>query len=182
MPSLLHASESLLLVVDVHERLARAVANAREVVANNRVLLRAAGLLGVRALVSEHCPPSLGPTLPDVLEFCPPGVTVAKTHFSCAAEPAVVERVAASGARQIVVTGMEAHVCVLQSAIGFRARGYEVFVVRDAAGSRTAASHAAGLERLAASGVTIVTTEMVVFEWLGRADRPEFKPLLALIK
>jgi len=110
------------------------------------------------------------------------GSTLPKTHFSCAAEPALAARVAHSGRKQLVVAGIEAHVCVLQTALGFGSAGYDVFVVADATTSRRAESRRVALDRLAAAGVHVVTTEMVVFEWLERADRSEFRTLLALIK
>lgn len=173
---------SLLLVVDIHERLAPAICNRQEVIDRSRLLIRAAGTLGVPVVVSEHCPRQLGRTVDAILAEAPAGSIVEKTHFSCADEPAVRDRVAAAGRRQIVVTGMEAHVCVLQSALGFAERGYQVFAVADAIGSRTPEARALALERLRANAVETVNTEMVVFEWLGRADRPEFRELLPLIK
>jgi nicotinamidase-related amidase len=97
-------------------------------------------------------------------------------------EPAFVEAFEALGRKQAVIAGMEAHICVVQTAASLVEKGIDVFVVVDATASRTLESEAACIERLRASGVGIVTTEMVVFEWLGRAGTPEFKALLPLIK
>jgi len=105
-----------------------------------------------------------------------------KVHFSCADEPALLQRIASLARPQVVIAGMEAHVCVLQTALGLAERGYRVCVVADATGSRTSVSHATAMERLRMAEIMVVTTEMVLFEWLERADRPEFRALLALIK
>ncbi|MEL6197123.1 MAG: isochorismatase family protein, partial [Pseudomonadota bacterium] len=107
---------------------------------------------------------------------------IEKIHFSSYAEPAFAEAFRATGRRQAVVTGMEAHICVMQTAMALMQAEYEVFVVTDATSSRTLESEKACLDRLQANGAGIVTTEMVVFEWLGQAGTPAFKALLPLIK
>lgn len=178
----LAANASVLLVVDVHVRLAPAVSNPKQVIGRCRALIQAARRLAVPILVSEHCPAQLGPTVPELRELVTGEEIVAKTHFSCADEAAIAAHLLALGRRQIVVAGMEAHVCVLQSALGLAELGYQVAVVGDAVGSRTAESRATALARLGRNGVDEVTTEMVIFEWLHRADRPEFRELLALVK
>jgi nicotinamidase-related amidase len=105
-----------------------------------------------------------------------------KMAFSCAEDVAIADAIAASGRRNIVICGIEAHVCVLQSALGFLRDGYGVCVTADAVSSRRADSRETALKRMASNGVEIVTTEMVVFEWLHHAGTPEFKALSKLIK
>ncbi|MBX9635347.1 MAG: isochorismatase family protein, partial [Magnetospirillum sp.] len=107
---------------------------------------------------------------------------VEKIHFACSAEPAIADRLAGFGRDQVVIAGIEAHVCVLQTALGLKEKGYQVFVAADACSSRLAANHQAAMQRLSANGVQVVSVEMVVFEWLHRAGTPEFKDLVALIK
>ena len=107
---------------------------------------------------------------------------MAKFSFSAFAEAQFKEALGESGRRQIVICGMETHVCVLQTAADMIAAGYDVFVVADACGSRNAESKSLGLERLRDLGAWIVTTEMVAFEWLGHANHPAFKDVLGLIK
>ena len=104
------------------------------------------------------------------------------THFSCAAEPGVLDLLASCERRQVVVCGTETHVCVLQTAFGLHSAGYEVFVVADASSSRSPENRQAALARLQAGGIGIVTTEMVLFEWLHQAGTDEFRTLLPLIK
>jgi nicotinamidase-related amidase len=147
------------------------------------VLLSAAGRLSVPTTVTEQYPQGLGPTVPDIAERVHGReVTFPKLTFSAAAEPAVLSRLRQSRRGQIVVAGVEAHVCVLQSAIGLQQLGYQVGVVGDATTSRKPASVELALERLRQNGVSIVSTEMVLFEWLGRAGSDEFRELSRLIR
>jgi nicotinamidase-related amidase len=179
---LLDRTKSCLLVIDIQEKLITAINGADRVIANTAVLLRAAARLGIPALFSEQYPKGLGPTVPALAGFAAAGGPVVKSEFSCSEAPGFVERLRATGREQLVLAGIEAHVCVLQTALGFWARDYPVFVVADAVSSRKPESVAVALDRLRDEGVAIVTTEMVLFEWLGRAGTPEFKELSALIK
>lgn len=179
---LIEADGSCLLVVDVQARLAPAVAESEGVVANCAVLMRAAARLGVPILVSEQYPKGLGPTVEALAGLAPPGSVLAKVAFSCLGDADYARRFAALGRPQAVIAGMEAHVCVLQTAMDVLAAGGSAFVVADAVSSRAPDNAAAALDRLAGAGATVVTTEMVVFEWLRRAATPEFKELSRLIK
>jgi nicotinamidase-related amidase len=173
---------SSLLVVDVQQGLAPVMADPRGVYRGCTILLRAARRLGIPVLVSEQYPKGLGHTMGELLAEAPEGAVVEKLHFSCAHEPAIKERLAAIDRPQVVVAGIEAHICVLQTALGLKAAGFEVFVVADACSSRDPANHRAAMERLAANGVHVVTVEMALFEWLHCAGTPEFKELSPLIK
>ncbi|MBF0306728.1 MAG: hydrolase [Alphaproteobacteria bacterium] len=180
---LMRAETSSLLIVDVQERLCPVMAEPRMVIQGCVRLMAAARELAVPLLVSEQYPKGIGPTMFDLRELAPPEAVVEKLHFSCAHEPAVMERIAAAaGRRQIVMAGIEAHVCVLQSALGLKERGYEVFVVTDACSSRQQANADAAFRRMRDNGIETVTIEMVLFEWLHRAGTPEFKRLLPLVK
>jgi nicotinamidase-related amidase len=145
--------------------------------------MRAARRLGVPLLVTEQYPRGIGPTVPELAALATPAETVEKIDFACTAEPTVRDRLGLlAPRRQAVLCGIEAHVCVLQSALGLAAAGWSVTVVEDAVSSRRAADRDAGLRRLAAAGVTVATVEMVMFEWLGRAGTDAFRDLLKLIK
>lgn len=174
----------VLVVVDVQERLFSAMDTERreEMVRNIKILGAAARRLGLPVLATEQYPKGLGRTVLAVASVLPADSVHAKVHFSCLAEPGWPERVRALGRRQAVVCGMETHICVLQSALEMKAAGYDTFVVADASSSRREESHRLGLGRLHAAGIAIVTTEMVAFEWLGRAGTAEFRDLLTLIK
>lgn len=179
---LIQRAASLLLVVDIQEKLAPAIHDSEQVTANSVRLLEGARLLGVPAFVSEQYVKGLGPSVAEIRAAAVDAQFFEKTHFSCAAEPGVVEMLRATGRQQILLTGTETHVCVLQTALGLLAAGFDVFLVADAASSRTPENRQAAIERLRAAGVHIVTTEMVLFEWLHRAATDDFRALLPLIK
>lgn len=174
--------QSLLLIVDIQEKLAPAILNAENVVANAAKLIRAAKQLSVPVLASEQYPTGLGRTVPALRELLPAAALFDKTHFSCLGEPGVADRLHQQQRRQIIICGMEAHVCVLQTAMDIKAAGFSPIVVADAVSSRRVESYELGLARMRDAGVAIVTTEMVLFEWIGQAGTPEFKALLPLIK
>lgn len=179
---LIRRDESLLLVVDVQTRLAPAIFEHEAAVANNVRLLTAAGLLGVPSFASEQYVRGLGSSLPEIRSAGSAAHFFEKMHFSCTGEPGVVDMLRATGRRQIVLTGMEAHVCVLQTAFGLIDAGFAVFLVADAASSRSPENRSAAVERMRAGGARIVTSEMVLFEWLEKAGTDEFRTVLPLIK
>ncbi|HZZ60051.1 MAG TPA: isochorismatase family protein [Roseiarcus sp.] len=169
---------SMLVVIDMQSRLIPAIDGAASIVANTRRLVDAAALLGAPALFTEQNPKGLGAT---VAELAPdPSIVVPKMTFDASRSPEFLLR--APGDRAVVIVGCEAHVCVLQTALGLIDRGRRVFVVRDAIGSRRAESKEAAIARMARHDVEIVTTEMVVFEWLGTAEHPRFREAAALIR
>ncbi len=179
---LMKADGSCLLFVDVQTRLAPVVADAEQVVDNTAILMKSAARLGVPMLVSEQYPKGLGASVDELARLAPNDAVIEKVDFSCLGDAEFARRFDALGRSQAIVAGMEAHVCVLQTAMNLVERGSEVFVVSDAVSSRNRANADAALDRLRAAGAEVVTTEMVVFEWLGRAGTPEFKELSALIK
>ena len=184
MQTTMDARRSLLLVVDVQARLAPAIDEGAAAVENNRRLLQAAQRLQVPVLVTEHYPQGLGATVePLQAPMAAAGATVIeKIHFGATREPGFLERLRGFGRRQIVLTGMEAHICVLQTGLGLLEAGFAVAVVADASSSRTRANREAGLARLARHGAEIVTTEMVIYEWLERAGTADFRALLPLVR
>ncbi|MXQ14496.1 hydrolase [Microvirga makkahensis] len=183
---LLNANRSHLLVVDVQARLMPAIHESDSTLKNINTLLRAALRLGVPVTVSEQYPKGLGPTVASVAEALPAATPVfVKTSFSAAADPATAEhmvRLRGEGRDQLVICGAEAHICVLQSALGFKATGLETFVVADAVSSRSPHSVSAACARLLHAGCHWVTTEMVAFEWMERAATEDFRALSPLFK
>jgi nicotinamidase-related amidase len=179
---LLDRKESFLLIVDVQEKLAPAVLQSGRVVANAARLLAAAERLEVPAFMTEHCADKIGPVLPALRDLVPGDAILPKVHFAAVREPACAERFSELGRPVCVIAGMETHVCVLQSAISLKEAGYHPHVVADAVSSRHALDRDTALARLRDSGVGLVTTEMVIFEWLGRGDDAAFRDLLPVIK
>ena len=177
--SIAEAEQGLLLMIDFQARLMPAIAAAADVVGNARRLVAAAHLLSVPVLYTEQNPRGLGGTVEDLTPAAGDAV-IAKMTFD-AWRSADVRR-AAPPERELLVTGCEAHVCVLQTVLGALADGRRVKVVGDAVGSRRAESRTAALARMERHGAEIVTTEMVIFEWLGSAEHPRFKDAIKLIK
>jgi nicotinamidase-related amidase len=183
---LLARDKSQLLIVDVQQKLLGAISGKEKVVEACVRLVRAARLLDVPITISEQYPQGLGPTVDPIREaFANSGFVLDKVEFSCLKNEALRERLhelRRKGRPQVVVGGIEAHVCVLQSAIDLEAQGFESFVVADAIGSRDKTSAKRAISRLLKSGADVVDSEMVLFEWLERAGTQEFKELQALIK
>jgi nicotinamidase-related amidase len=184
---LMNRARGHLLVIDVQTRLAAHVAGAERAIDNCRRLVAYARRLGVPVTVTEHYPAGLGPTAPALLAAAGNDTSILeKIAFSCWRDDAIRDRLARlrdQGRDQIVVAGMETHVCVGQTVLDLLAEpGHRVFLVGDAVGSRDAQVRDLAIERLRNAGTHIVTQEMVAFEWLERGDDPAFKELVALIK
>jgi nicotinamidase-related amidase len=169
---------STLLVVDFQAKLMPAIDGGADAIANARRLIDAAALLGVPTLFTEQNAKGLGPTVRELLPD--PCVLAHKMTFDACRAPDFLQRLA--GDHAIVVAGCEAHVCVLQTVLGLIDNGRRVFLVRDALGSRRAESKETAIRRMERHGAEVVTTEMVVFEWLQTAEHPRFREAIALIK
>jgi nicotinamidase-related amidase len=179
---LIDAAKAFLMVVDVQERLLSAIAHKTAVEGNSAILLQAARQMQVPAVVSRQYPKGLGPTVASLAQFVPENSTFDKVEFSCARDPVLMDHIDGLGRRQAVLCGVEAHICVLQTALDLKERGYEVFVAVDAIGSRADLSRDVARERMAAAGAILVTSEMVVFEMMRTAASPQFKILSKLIQ
>ena len=177
MPAL-DRETSALLVIDFQSRLMPAIEDAAVVVANARRLLDAANLLGVPVLFTEQNADGLGPTMPEL--HSPGGGLFHKMTFDACRMPGFLD--ALPDGRDLIVAGCETHVCVLQTVLGLLSVGRRVYLVRDAAGSRRAESKETALQRLERHGAEIVTTEMVLFEWLRTADDPRLRRIIDLIR
>jgi nicotinamidase-related amidase len=183
---LVEAGRSHLIVVDVQQRLLPAIHGSERLLARMSILLRGAQRLHIPVTVTEQYPKGLGATVKAVAAALPPdAVVLSKMSFSAARDSAIRERVEqmkSQGRDQLVICGTEAHVCVLQTALGFRSSGFDVAVVADAVSSRAPESVSAACARLLHAGCHWVTTEMVIFEWLAEAGTDDFRALSALIK
>jgi len=174
---------SQLVVIDVQEKLCGAMPpDALESILKNcGVLLQAARLLEIPAIVTEQYPQGLGPTRGELMPFMEHVPRVEKTCFSCCDEAAFRTRLSGDR-RQIILAGMETHICVLQTALQLLALGKQVFVAEDAVLSRNPAHKANALARLRQAGVIVSNTESVVFEWLKVAGGDAFKQISRLIR
>lgn len=177
MPTIDRETSSLLMI-DFQSRLMPAIEDGAAVLANARRLIDAAELLRLPVLVTEQNAEGLGATVPGLR---PDGAGLAhKMTFDACRMPGFVESLPDRPA--LVVAGCEAHVCVLQSVLGLLAAGRRIYLVRDAVGSRRGESKETAIRRMERNGAEIVTTEMVVFEWLGTATDPRLRKVIDLIR
>jgi nicotinamidase-related amidase len=174
----------LLVVVDVQERLFNAMDAERrdDMVANVKILASAARRLGVPVLVTEQYPKGLGRTLPELRALLGDTPPFEKTAFSCAGADGFMDRVRGLGADHVILTGIEAHVCVLLTALDLLTRGLRVSVVADAVCSRRPANLEIGLDQARQAGAVVTATETVVFQLLGSADSDAFRELSKLLR
>jgi nicotinamidase-related amidase len=179
---MLQITDSLLLVIDIQGNLANLVCDREHTFDNVRRLISGAQVLGLPVLVTEQRPDKLGPTIPAIADLLPNVPRLPKVSFSCWGEPTFVEALARHGRRQVLVTGIETHICVYQTARDLLANHYEVSVAADAVSSRTAENRALGLDRIKSLGGQLVSTEMALFELLGTSADPRFKQISALVK
>jgi nicotinamidase-related amidase len=181
----LDRERTALVVIDVQERLFPAMDadHREEVMRNIKVLTATARRLHLETLVTEQYPKGLGHTLQEVKDALPAGVQpVEKVAFSCLGTDAFRSRLAATGARQLLLAGIEAHVCVLMSALDLLAEGFAVHIVADAVTSRTQANWRLAMAQLRQAGAVVTTTETVLFQLLRQADTDDFRELARLIR
>jgi len=170
------------LVIDLQEKLLPSISAKERVVQNAVRLVKGCTALRIPALVTEQYKKGLGPTTAEMAAAIPDFAPIEKLAFSACGAVSVVDRLQKLGATDIVVCGIEAHVCVCQTTLDLLDRGLRVFVIADAIGSRTEENRTIGIERMRQAGAIIVSTEMILFELLGCAGTEEFKSVLALVK
>ena len=179
----LNLEDSLVLIIDVQEKLLNAVFNKEQVEKKSAIIAEAAKILGIPVVVTEQYPKGLGNTIPAVKDALAEDTEIfEKTAFSALNNEEILEAIKKHNKKQILIFGIETHICVSQTTAAFRELGYEVSVIKDACGSRAEEEYLAGLERMKDNGAYIITTEIALFEWLKGAKHPNFKAVQALIK
>lgn len=183
-PLLLARESSALVVVDLQVKLLPAILDAPRVVWNTGRLVQAAQLFGVPVFASEQYPEGLGGTVPDVetLLQAAAATRYTKRAFSCRECQELPAQLAAAGRHQIVLCGIETHVCVLQTALDLISENFDVFLVADASSSRAAGDREIALRRLESQGVQVVTAESAMFEWCDTSAADGFRELSRLVK
>jgi nicotinamidase-related amidase len=176
---LVKRADSLLVIIDVQERLMPAMAHRDTVLDNARRLIAFSGIINLPIIVTEQ--EKLGPTILDLSRHGHPVKPIPKVAFNCFLSKQFDEAVRESGRRTLILIGVEAHICVTQTAL-HAASQFNVHVVRDAISSRTADNWNTAVERMRSGGVTITSTEMIIYELLERAGTDEFKSTLTLVK
>jgi nicotinamidase-related amidase len=171
-----------LVVVDVQSRLAQLMFGREALLKNIQILIKAAKILDIPIVWCQQVPDSLGPTVSEIAELLSDIEPINKACFSCCGDERFISKLNSLDRRQVLLCGIEAHVCIYQTAVDLQSRGYEVSVVADAVSSRTLENKQTGLERLKAEGVNLSSTEMVLFELLKTAEHPQFKQIAKLVK
>lgn len=179
-PTRLDPATSAVLVVDVQEKLMVKIPGADAMVRNIAFLLDAAPLVGAEVFATEQYPKGLGPTVAELAKRLPERPD--KLTFSCCGAPGLTDGLRRRGRTQVLLVGIEAHVCVLNTALDLLADGFRVYLAVDAVGSRFAIDRETALRRLEQAGVIPTTVETAVFEWMGAASHPNFKKMSALVR
>lgn len=183
---LCNKNDSCLLVIDIQTRLTAAMPAKvlDRLKRNSGMLLKTANLLSIPVFATQQYPKGLGPVEPDIAAILPDTHKLyEKTCFSCANMDQFMSDLSDSGRNQVILIGLEAHVCVLQTAIDlYHTSGYNVFVVLDAVCSRQRENYENAMQRLQHSGITVCNSESVLFEWLRDANHPQFKTVSTLLR
>lgn len=179
---MLSTDRAVLVIVDVQGRLAELMHNRESLYRNLAILIQGAQLLSTPILWLEQNPRGLGPTIAEMARLLPAQQPMAKMSFSACGSPEFLQALRQTGRHQVLLAGIEAHVCIYLSAADLVSLGYEVHVVADAVSSRSADNKQIGLGLIAALGASLTSTETVLFELLGRADNPHFKRVVQLLK
>jgi nicotinamidase-related amidase len=180
---MLSKENTTLVLVDFQEKLIKAMCDKEDLIKSVEKLVRASNILGLPILWTEQNPRGLGPTIPEItshLEGADPPHE--KLAFSACGEPEFLESLKKLNRKQILLAGIESHVCVYQTAADLLEIGHEVQVVTDCTSSRTPSNRAIGWERMKLIGATLTSMETALFEMLGRAEGEEFKSMLPVIK
>ncbi len=173
---------ALLLLVDVQGKLARIMHESEAMIHQQKVLIEACRLLDVPVVWAEQLPDKLGPTVPELAEKLEGYSPCAKGSFGCWGDENLREAVRASGRDRILLAGIEAHVCVWQTAAALRSENYEVHLIADAVSSRSAFNREIAFRRMQAAGVHMSNVEMALFELMHDASHPRFRDITKLLK
>jgi len=179
---MLEIKNCCLIVVDLQGKLAQLMYDKQALFKNIQILIKASKILDIPILWCQQCPDSLGPTIPEIVELLTDNEPVNKSSFSCCGEETFNAKLQALNRRCVLLCGIEAHVCIYQTAVVLLRKGYEVNVIADAVSSRTLDNKNIAISRMAAEGVKISCTEMALFELLKTAEHPQFKQIAKLVK
>ena len=179
---MLTADASMLLLIDIQGNLAQLMHDRQTLFRNLQILIESARILNVPIVWMEQIPEKLGHTVPAVAGLLRDRRPLAKTTFSCCADPDIMAAIEETGRRQVLVTGIEAHICVYQSTRDLLQRGFEVHVISDAVSSRVIENKQIGLARMKQEGALLSSVEMALFEMLRQAEGDSFRQIVRLLK
>ncbi len=175
-------NEVVMVVVDVQEKLIPHIWEKEKIIRNIQILIKGLKILNVPILLTEQYPEGLGKTIPQIREIFSEVSPISKMTFDCSNNKNFMEKINGLNRKQVLLCGIETHVCIYQTAIGLRDAGYEVQVVADSVSSRTEGNKEIALQRMRDSGVGITSVETVLFELLKTAEGRKFKEILKLVR
>ena len=178
----LHRQDAILVIIDIQERLAAVMGERQKVIANCLHLINAAGLLQIPVLITEQYPKGLGLTVKEIKDASGINEAIEKIAFNSCKAPDFITKISSYRRNKIILTGMETHICVLQTCLGLLGGGYSVHVANDAVCSRTTENYKTGIEFMRDAGAVITCTETILFQLLEKAGTEEFKNISRRIK
>ena len=179
---MLTVENALLVVIDIQGNLAQAMHDKNFLFENLKKLISGAQLLNLPIIVTEQIPQKLGPTIPEIAALFSDFQPIPKASFSCWGEKLFMEKLRATPRKQILLTGIESHVCVYQTALELKSLGYDVYLVADCISSRTAENKSIAIARMTSEGVKLTSTEMVLFELMKIAEGDKFREMVKIVK
>ncbi len=183
MMTTLNIEKSLLIIIDIQDKLLNASFNKNTLEKKSSILAKAANILNIPTIVTEQYPKGLGNTITAIKDALSAETKFfEKLSFSALENEEIANALKTSNKKQIIICGIESHICVNQTVSALLEDGYEVFVIKDACGSRAEVEYNAGLDRMKENGAHIITTEIALFEWLKSSKHPNFKEVQSLIK
>lgn len=178
---MLNIDDSVLIIIDIQEKLVNSVGKYSPLEKAVK-LAKAANILNIPAIITEQYPKGLGETLSELRQALGKNFSIEKTSFSALRTPEFVEKLESLGKKQVVICGIEAHICVYQTICDLLGKGYEVCFVKDASASRNKYEFKAGVDLIKQLGAKVSCCEIVLFEWLKTSKHPDFKEIQSLIK
>ena len=179
---MLDINNTVLTIIDIQGNLAHAMHDKESLFKGLRQLIMGFTALDIPIVLTEQNPKGLGPTLPEIKELLPDVTAIPKMSFSCCDEKAYMDAVSALGKKQVLVAGIEGHICVYQTSAALFDMGYEVQVVADAVASRFPENRKLALKKMSRMGIEMTTVEMALFELLKTADHEKFREIVKIIK
>jgi nicotinamidase-related amidase len=180
--ALLSVEDTVLMVIDMQGNLYESMQDKQFLLENVQKLIRGMQVFGIPVIVTEQIPEKLGPTIAPLAALLPGARGIPKADFSCCGDEEIMKALKAADRRQVLVCGIEAHVCVYQTTVDLLGFGYEVHLVADAVSSRTVMNRKIGLEKMRDEGAHLTSTEMVLFELIRTAEDPKFREIFKIVK
>jgi nicotinamidase-related amidase len=179
---MLTKENAVLVIIDVQGKLATLMHEKEQLYKNVTRMIEGCKTLAIPVLWNEQLPQKLGPTIPEIKALLPDQRPIEKNCFSCYGNDAFRSELEKTGRRQVLLVGIETHVCVYQSAVDLIENGYEVHLVVDAVSSRTPQNHELGIDKIRSAGARLTSVEMALFEMLRIAEGPEFREIIKIVK